>query len=110
MEPIHSQVLAAACRIADPAWTFSVADLINSLPHLNAATVRTHVSSRCCINAPSNHVSRYPYFRSSARGVYRIEPAFRRTRRDSIGRKSWQDRLLAASPSGVDRTLIAESL
>src|SRR5262245_66555680 len=107
MEPIHSQVLAAACRIADPAWTFSVADLLNSLPHLNAATVRTHVSSRCCINAPSNHVSRYPYFRSRTRGVYRIEPAFRRTRRAPRGRGSWQDRLLAAIPPSADRTLIA---
>jgi hypothetical protein len=110
MEPIHTQVLRAACRIADPAWVFSVADLISSLPQLNAATVRTHVASRCGINAPSNHASRYRYFRSTARGMYRIEPAFRRSRRDIVGHKDWQDRLLAAIPPSIDSTLITESL
>jgi hypothetical protein len=110
MEPIHSQVLRAAHRIADRAWVFSVADLISSLPHLNAATVRTHVASRCCTNAPSNHASRYRYFRSMAHGMYRIEPAFRRSRRDTVRGKDWQDRLLAAIPSSIDPTLIAESL
>lgn len=109
MEPIHSQVLQVACRIADAAGVFSVADLISSLPHLNQATVRTHVSSRCCINAPSNHASRYRYFRSTARGMYRIEPAFRRSRRD-LRREDWQDRLLAAIPPSIDPTLITESL
>jgi hypothetical protein len=110
MDSIHTQVLRAACAIADSAGVFSVSDLITSLPHLNAATVRTHVASRCCISAPSNHASRYPYFRSMARGIYRIEPAFRRSRRKAVRHEDWQDRLLAATPSGVDRTLIAESL
>ena len=110
MEPIHSQVLRAARRIADPVWLFSVADLIASLPHLNAATVRTHVASRCCINAPSNHASRYRYFRSMARGMYRIEPPFRRSHRDTVRGGDWQDQLLAAMPRSVDPTLITESL
>src|SRR5262245_54281780 len=110
MDPIHVQVLQAARRVAGPGWTFSVVDLIDSLPHLNPATVRTHVSSRCCLNAPSNHASRYRYFRLIARGVYRIEPAFRGRRQDGERRTNWHDHLLAMMPSSIDRTLLADSL
>jgi hypothetical protein len=110
MERIHVQVLQAARRIAGPDWTFSVADLIHSLPHLNPATVRTHVASRCCVNAPSHHASRYPYFRSMARGSYRIEPAFRRSRLCRTRPSGWQDQLMAVLPRSVDPTLLAESL
>ena len=107
MTPVHSQVLEAARRVADRSHTFWLADLVRALPHLNAATVRTHVASRCCVNAPAHHQSRHRYFRAVGRGVYRIEPAVRRRRTRSRG---WQDRVLAAIDSGVDPTLIAESL
>ncbi|MGH9203809.1 MAG: hypothetical protein ACRD2A_21490, partial [Vicinamibacterales bacterium] len=109
MEPIHAQVLDAACVLADNDGTFRIADLARALPHLNAATVRTHVASRCCVNAPSNHHSRYRYFRALRRGVYRIERPFRRRARIQRRRAS-QDVLLDSLDSGVDLTLIAESL
>jgi hypothetical protein len=96
--------------VAGRDWTFSVADVARALPHLNPATVRTHVASRCCTNAPSHHASRYSYFRAVARGVYRIEPAFRRRRVRKARRPAWPDRLLAAMPPSIDPTLIAESL
>ena len=110
MGTVHVQVLKAACHQADSDWTFGIAELTEALPHLNAGTVRTHVASRCCVNAPSNHASRHPYFRAIERGVYRIEPAFRRRPRRKAHQPAWQDRLLAAAPRGVDPTLIAESL
>src|SRR6185295_20423217 len=109
MDPVHLQVLAAARAHASGDWTFRIGDVAAALPHLNTATVRTHVASRCCANAPSHHQSRYRYFRVVRRGVYRIEPAFRRRLRRS-SRSSSQDLILASIESGVDRTLLAESL
>jgi hypothetical protein len=109
--PIHLAVLDVALAQTDDraGWRVALRDIVRALPHLNPATVRTHVASRCCVNAPSNHQSRYPYFRAVGRGVYRVEPAFRRmTRRHS--RTGWQDRILERLDSGVDPTLIDESL
>lgn len=48
------------------------------LPHLNAASVRTHVASRCCVNAPRNHPHKWDYFRRVRRGVYEVVPKQRR--------------------------------
>jgi hypothetical protein len=107
VQPIHAQVLETACVVAAHDWTFAVPDVIAALPHLNAATVRTHVASRCCANAPANHQTRYGYFRAIARGRYRVEPAFRR--RQHVSRSS-QDRILASIDGGADRTLIAAVL
>jgi hypothetical protein len=109
--PIHVDVLdAALAHTGDRAgWRFALRDIVRALPHLNPATVRTHVASRCCVNAPSNHQTRYAYFRAVGRGQYRVEPAFRR----AAGRRSkggWQDRILERLDSGVDPTLIDESL
>jgi hypothetical protein len=108
MEPVHAQILDAARVVARHDWTFRIADITAALPHLNAATVRTHVASRCCVNAPANHQTRYRYFRALQRGVYRVEPAFRR--RPGRRPKPSQDLLLSSIDSGVDSTLIAASL
>jgi hypothetical protein len=110
MEPIHTQVLAAANRLAAADGTFAIAGLPAMLPHLNAATVRTHVASRCCVNAPSHHQSRYRYFRALRRGVYRIEPAFRHAARRGRQPIASQERILAQVDAGVDATLVAASL
>ena len=109
MDPIHLQVLEAARAAAAEDGTFLVADVISALPHLNAGTVRTHIASRCCLNAPSNHQTRYRYFRAVRRGVYVIAPRFRgaRTTRRT---KASQDLILASLPGGVDSTLVSESL
>jgi len=71
---IQEEVLAAARRICRErgAKTFRVSDIVQSLPHLNPSSVRTHVVSRCCVNAPKNHPHRWPYFRRRDRGVYEI--------------------------------------
>lgn len=78
-KPIHVEVLAAARRLCHPEdWTFRPYEVVRALPHLNESSVRTHIVSRCCENAPENHAHRWPYFRRVGRGVYEILPPFRR--------------------------------
>ena len=84
-KPIHAEVLAAAlrlCRRAD--WTFRPYEVVRALPHLNESSVRTHIVSRCCENAPENHAHRWPYFRRVGRGIYEILPAFRQTEHEAL--------------------------
>lgn len=109
--PIHLEVLdAALARTGERAgWRCALRDIVRALPHLNPATLRTHVASRCCVNAPSNHQTRYAYFRAVGRGQYRVEPAFRRVA-DRRSKGGWQDRILERLDSGIDPTLIDESL
>ena len=76
-DPIQKQVLAAAQRLCDEAWTFRPVDVVRALPHENPKTVRTEVTSRCCVDAPEHHARRWPYFRRIGRGRYQIEPQFR---------------------------------
>ena len=109
---VHLQVLEVARGLARGDWTFEIRAVVTALPHLNEGTVRTHVASRCCVNAPSNHQSRHPYFKSVGRGVYRLEPRYRGRRSRNRGRatKGSQDIILDSIESGVDTTLIRDSL
>ena len=77
---IHDDVLEAALQrcAANGTWQFDLRDVVASLPHLNESSVRTHVTSRCCANAPKNHSHRWPYFRRLSRGVYEVMPQYRR--------------------------------
>ena len=76
---VHEEVLATAQRLcgAHHSRQFTPAEVVRALPHLNEGTVRTHIVSRCCINAPENHGHRWPYFRRLRRGVYEICKAYR---------------------------------
>lgn len=78
---IHLEVLAAALRIGRERgdWTFRPDEIVKALPHVQAGSVRTHVASRCCVNAPSNHPHRWPYFRRVRRGLYEVCPGWRRS-------------------------------
>ena len=107
---MHAEILTAARQLSARTHTFRLADLVRAVPHLNPATVRTHVASRCCVNAPPHHQSRHPYFRSLGKGLYRVEPRFRHTADARRRHRGWQDRLIDALGSGVDPTLIDESL
>ena len=77
---IQAEVLAAARRLCRSRqdWTFTPAEIVRALPHLNARSIRTHVVSRCCVNAPQHHAHRWAYFRRIRRGVYEILPSHRR--------------------------------
>jgi predicted RNase H-like HicB family nuclease len=74
----HLLVLQAAQRLcearAEPEFTPN--EIVRALPQLNARTVRTHVISRCCVNAAKHHQSRYAYFRKVGRGRYRLMPDY----------------------------------
>ncbi len=78
--PIHAEVLNAAVRICRErrSWLFSPQEIVRALPHVNPRSVRTHVVSRCCVNAPKNHPHKWDYFRRVERGRYEILPAYRR--------------------------------
>jgi predicted RNase H-like HicB family nuclease len=71
---IHEEVLATARRICRERGeeTFRVSDIVHALPHLNPSSVRTHIVSRCCVNAPRNHPHKWDYFRRTGRGEYVI--------------------------------------
>jgi len=71
---IHEEVLSSARQICRERGerAFRVADIVQALPHLNPSSVRTHVVSRCCVNAPKNHPHKWDYFRRTGRGEYVI--------------------------------------
>jgi predicted RNase H-like HicB family nuclease len=75
----HDEILAAAKRIVGERAeaTFTPDDIVRALPHLNPATIRTHVTSRCCVNAPKNHQHRWDYFKRVGRGRYEITAKYR---------------------------------
>jgi predicted RNase H-like HicB family nuclease len=77
---VHDEVLSAARRICHErrARTFRVEEIVHALPHLNPSSVRTHVVSRCCANAPKNHPHKWDYFWRVGRGEYKILPPHRR--------------------------------
>lgn len=77
---VHDEVLSAALRICREkrSWRFRLLEIVRALPHLNESTVRTHVSSRCCVNAPPNHPHRWDYFENVGRGIYEVRAPFRR--------------------------------
>ncbi len=76
---IHEEVLRTARRICKERGekAFRAVDVVKALPHLNESSVRTHIVSRCCVNAPKNHPHKWPYFRRLARGAYEIMPDWR---------------------------------
>lgn len=79
---IHEDVLNAARRICHERgdWKFLPAEIVRALPQLNESSVRTHIVSRCCINAPKNHPHKWDYFRRVERGVYEVAPPYRKER------------------------------
>jgi len=83
--PIHEEVLQAARRLCRErgGWTFAPEEIVRALPHLNASSVRTHVVSRCCVDAPQNHPHKWDYFARVERGRYEIRPAYRREKAES---------------------------
>ena len=110
---IHHEVLNAAlgvCR-GRKGWRFRPAEIVRSLPHLNAGTVNTHIVSRCCVDAPANHPHRWDYFVRVARGVYEIRRPYRRrvpapihggasaSRGSGRSRRSVSERAAAYGPS-----------
>lgn len=108
---LHHRILETAVRLCRAAggWTFRPQDVVAALADLNAGSVRTHVMSRCCVNAPANHQHRWPYFRRVSRGLYEILPRWRRSarRQPAPGAPA---ALVARYMRDVDRTLVRQAL
>jgi predicted RNase H-like HicB family nuclease len=78
---VHEDVLRAvqeSCRRRGT-WRFEIKEIVETLSQLNERTVRTHIASRCCVNAPVNHLHKWDYFRRVARGQYELLPDHRRS-------------------------------
>jgi hypothetical protein len=78
---IHEEILGAVVTVCSErgGWRFRPQEIVSALPHLRAGTVRTHIMSRLCVNAPANHPHRWPYFTRLGRGIYELLPAYRGT-------------------------------
>ncbi|QYR21133.1 hypothetical protein KZ483_26065 [Paenibacillus sp. sptzw28] len=46
--------------------------MLSKNPNLNVSTIRTHVTSRCCVNATANHAVTYNDYERIGRGTYRL--------------------------------------
>lgn len=74
----HLQVLAAAREITQSKGRNELApeEVVHFLRRRGSpyaeSTIRTHIVSRCCKNAPENHAVRYEYFERVGHGLYRI--------------------------------------
>lgn len=95
--PIHQEVLNTVRRLcrerAD--WIFTPAEVVLALPHLNPRSVRAHVVSRCCVNAPKNHPHRWPYFFRVERGRYELLPPYRKERAEERARLARRENRVA---------------
>jgi predicted RNase H-like HicB family nuclease len=90
---IHEEVLRTAVRLCRDRgiWTFKADEVVLRLPHLNESSVRTHIVSRCCVNAPKNHPHKWDYFERMQRGLYTIRRAYRKeteAKTDAAGRNA----------------------
>jgi predicted RNase H-like HicB family nuclease len=104
---VHDEVLAAACRLGAERgdWTFTPDEIVRALPHLNASSVRTHVTSRCCENAPLNHPHGWSYFERIARGVYRVLAPMRGKRPPSTAKVAEARRASDSAATGKRDTI-----
>ncbi len=76
---VHEEVLAVANRIGSQRgdWTFTPYEVVQALPGLKENSVRTDIVSRCCVNAPKNHLRTWDYFRRVGHGRYEVLPKYR---------------------------------
>ena len=91
---VHDEILRAALRICRRrgGWRFRPREIVLALPHLNSSTVRTHIVSRCCVNAPANHPHRIDYFTRVSRGLYEIRSPYRCARPQPAKRRVAESR------------------
>jgi hypothetical protein len=78
----HEDLLAAVQTIVANRLLnrFTIPDAIAELNRLGTqyseSTVRTHIASRCCVNAPDNHAVTYEYFERIDHGIYALTQQF----------------------------------
>ena len=74
----RDEVLASARELAkiSPSGEFTVEDVVAHLQRKGStykqSTIRTHVTSRMCANAPDNHAVTYQDLERTSHGTYRL--------------------------------------
>jgi hypothetical protein len=74
----RDDVLACARRIVEQKGEnrFTVKEIVDLMEEdgteFSGATIRTHITSRMCVNAPQHHAVVYADFERIGRGVYRL--------------------------------------
>ena len=76
-ETARDEILEAVSHLAHQGqMTFTASDVIGELrrrqTRLAESTIRTHITSRMCANAPDNHDTTYADFERVGRGEYRL--------------------------------------
>ncbi len=106
---IHDEVLRTVRRLCSERghWTFTQGDVIRALPHLNERSVRTHIVSRCCVNAPRHHPHKWDYFRRIRRGLYELVPQYRKEPRLQQARVVGQERAYSTTEKLKDSVHVA---
>jgi predicted RNase H-like HicB family nuclease len=99
---VHDEILKAVLRICRRrrGWRFRPVEVVQALPHLHPGTVRTHVVSRCCVNAPRNHPHKWDYFNRVSRGLYELRRPYRR--RAATRKRAVAERLAVYGPGAED--------
>jgi hypothetical protein len=74
----RDELLSAAGAVCTRSGTdtFTLAVILDEMRSRNStyreSTIRTHVTSRMCRNAPTHHAKTYPDFEALGGGVYRL--------------------------------------
>ncbi len=74
----HNEVLEAASVVVASKGIneFTPHEIVSYMNNHNTtyaeSTIRTHIISRCCINAPAHHAVRYAHFERISHGLYKI--------------------------------------
>jgi len=75
MGTAREEILAAIPAVVRTDGTFTVDDVVDELRRRGSAyadsTIRTHVTSRLCANAPGNHAVTYDDLERVDQGLYR---------------------------------------
>jgi predicted RNase H-like HicB family nuclease len=99
---VHEEILGVALRLCRRrgGWRFRPVEIVRALPHLDPGTIRTHVVSRCCVNAPINHPHKWDYFERVGRGLYEIRRPYRRpaARKRAVAERPASDGVTADAP------------
>jgi antitoxin HigA-1 len=75
---IDAQIAAQSIVANKGVNEFSIPEVLRemqrqgTLNRYSVSTIRTHITSRCCANAPDNHAVTYNYFRRLRHGVYEV--------------------------------------
>ena len=55
---------------------FTVIEIVNAMKEhgtvYKESTIRTHITSKCCVNAPAHHTERFPDYERIEHGLYKV--------------------------------------